>query len=72
MKKILVLVAATFMLLLAGGCANMPGFGIAPDRMEVPDTYKMQVIEKYAKQSGMRVIWMREPTKLVDRPPAGS
>ena len=48
MRKILVLVAATFMLLLAGGCANMPGFGIAPDRMEVPDTYKMQVIEKYA------------------------
>ena len=50
-----------------GGCANFPGFGIAADRVEVVDYRKMQFIEEHAKRSGITVIWLRQPTKLVDR-----
>lgn len=71
MKRVLALAAATFAVLLSGGCANMPTFGIAPDRMEVVDYQKMDLIDNYAKRTGMIVIWMRQPTRLVDRP-AGS
>lgn len=68
MKKIvaLVVVAAASVGLL-GGCANMPGFGIAADRVEIVDYRKMQVIEEQAKRGGVTVIWLRQPTKLVDR-----
>ncbi|MBL0121573.1 MAG: hypothetical protein IPP88_02205 [Betaproteobacteria bacterium] len=72
MKKILALLAATFAVALLGGCASMPSFGIAADRMEVVDYQKMDLIDNYAKRTGMIVIWMREPTRLVDRPAAGS
>lgn len=72
MKKVLALIFAAFSVLLLGGCAAMPGFGIAADRMEVVDYQKMQLVDNYAKRTGMIVIWMREPTRLVDRPAAGS
>ena len=67
MKKVLAFVVATLMVGLLGGCANMPSFGIAADRMEVVDYQKLRLIEDYAKRTGMTVIWMREPTRLVDR-----
>ncbi|MEO8103501.1 MAG: hypothetical protein ABI790_13320 [Betaproteobacteria bacterium] len=71
MKRALVVVAA-LLAVLSGGCANLPSFGIAADRMEVVDYRKMAVIEDYAKRTGMTVIWLRQPTKLVDKVPAGS
>ena len=67
MKRVLSLVVATLMVGLLGGCANMPSFGIAADRMEVVDYQKMQLVEDYAKRTGMTVVWFRQPTRLVDR-----
>ena len=72
MKKVFAVIFATSSVALLGGCAVMPSFGIAADRMEVVDYQKMQLIDNYAKRTGMIVIWMREPTRLVDRPAAGS
>ncbi len=67
MKKVLVMLAATGAVLVSGGCANAPTFGIAPDRVEVVDYQKMVLVEDYAKRTGMTVIWMRQPTRLVDK-----
>ena len=67
MKRVLALVAATLTAGLLGGCANMPSFGIAADRMEVVDYQKIHLIEDYAKRTGMTVVWLRTPTRLVDR-----
>ena len=67
MKKILALVVAVMAMGLLGGCASFPSWGIAADRVEVVDYRKMQFIEEYSKRSGITVIWLREPTKLVDR-----
>jgi hypothetical protein len=72
MKNILVGVAASFAVGLLGGCANLPGFGVAADRVEVVDYRKVELIEDYAKRSGITVIWIRQPTRLVDRVAAGN
>ena len=49
---------------MMGGCANI---GLAPDRMEVVDYQKMDLINDYAKRTGMTVIWVRQPTRTVDK-----
>ena len=67
MNKIVALVVFAAAAGLLGGCANMPSFGIAADRVEIVDYRKMQFIEEQAKRSGVTVIWLRQPTKLVDR-----
>lgn len=72
MRKILVLVTAVLAVGLLDGCAGMPTFGVASDRVEVVDYRKMQLIDDQAKRIGVTVIWMRAPTKLVDRATAGS
>ena len=72
MKKILALVAATVAAGLLGGCAGLPDFGVAADRVEVVDYQKMRLVEEHAKRNGVTVIWMREPTRWVDRVAAGN
>lgn len=72
MKKSLVSMGAALATALLGGCANLPGFGIAPDRVEVVDYRKISLVESYAKRNGMVVIWLRQPTRIVDRPANGS
>lgn len=72
MKKVLVLIAATCAVLLSGGCATAPAFGVAADRVEVVDYRKMAIIERYAMRSGMQVIWLHQPTKIVDKVASGS
>ena len=67
MKKIVALVVVASAVGILGGCANMPSFGIAADRVEIVDYRKMQFIEEHAKRNGVTVIWLRQPTKLVDR-----
>ena len=67
MKKIVSLVVVAAAVGFLAGCANMPSFGIAADRVEIVDYRKMQFIEEQAKRSGVTVIWLRQPTKLVDR-----
>ena len=64
MKKFISLLVASAALALLGGCANI---GLAPDRMEVVDYQKMDLINDYAKRTGMTVIWVRQPTRTVDK-----
>lgn len=64
MKKVISLFAAGAVLALLGGCANI---GLAPDRVEVVDYQKMDLVNDYAKRTGMTVIWVRQPTRTVDR-----
>ena len=55
-----------------GGCANLPQFGIAPDRVEVVDYQKNNLVERYARRNGAMVIWLNQPTRIVDRTANGS
>ncbi len=71
MKKLSVLGAVVLMTILSGGCATSSSFGIASDRVEVVDIQKVKLIEDYAKRTGLTVIWMRQPTKIVDRAASG-
>ena len=71
MKKLSVLGAVALMTILSGGCATSSSFGIASDRVEVVDIQKVKLIEDYAKRTGLTVIWMRQPTKIVDRAASG-
>ena len=71
MKKLSVLSAVVLMTILSGGCATSSSFGIASDRVEVVDIQKVKLIEDYAKRTGLTVIWMRQPTKIVDRAASG-
>ena len=57
MRNILVLVTAVLAVGLLGGCAGMPTFGVASDRVEVVDYRKMQLIDDQAKRIGVTVIW---------------
>ena len=67
MRKILVLVIGVLAVGLLGGCAGMPSFGVANDRVEVVDYRKMQFIDEQARRTGVSVIWLRPATKVVDR-----
>ena len=64
MKKIgfLLVTGAAFCAL--SGCA---GLGLAPDRVQVVDYKKMQVIDDHARRSGLTVIWLNQPTRTVDK-----
>ena len=72
MKKSLVLMGALLATALLGGCANLTNFGIATDRVEVVDYQKMNLVENYARRNGMVVLWLHQPTRIVDRPANGS
>ena len=71
MKQLSVLGAVALVAILSGGCATSSSFGIASDRVEVVDIQKVKLIEDYAKRTGLTVIWMRQPTKIVDRAASG-
>ena len=71
MKNLSVVGAVTLVAILSGGCATSSSFGVASDRVEVVDVQKVRAIEDYAKRTGLTVIWMRQPTKIVDRAAAG-
>ncbi len=71
MKKLSVVGAIALVAVLSGGCATSSSFGVAPDRVEVVDMQKVKLIEDYAKRTGLTVIWMRQPTKIVDRVASG-
>lgn len=72
MKKSLVLMGALLATVLISGCANLTHVGIATDRVEVVDYQKMNLVESYARRNGMTVLWMHQPTRIVDRPANGS
>lgn len=68
MKKSLVLMGALLATALPGGCANLAHFGIAPDRVEVVDYQKINLVENYARRNGVTVLWLHQPTRIIDRP----
>ena len=71
MSKLSVVSAVALVAVFSSGCATTSSFGVAPDRIEVVDVQKVKLIEDYAKRTGLTVIWMRHPTKIVDRAASG-
>lgn len=67
MKRIVYLVAVGGVFCGLGGCAMFSSVGLGPERVEVVDHRKMQLIDNEARRSGVTVIWLRQPTKTVDR-----
>ena len=72
MKKSLVMMGTVLATAVLGGCANLPQFGVAPDRVEVVDYQKINLVERYARRNGAMVIWLNQPTRIVDRTANGS
>ena len=72
MKKSLVIMGTVLATTLLGGCANLTHFGIAPDRVEVVDYQKINLVERYARRNGSLVIWLNQPTRIIDRTANGS
>lgn len=67
MKKAIVLGLGAA-LLLCGACAS-PGGGSG--YQEVVDTQKMDLVDRWARQNNVTVIWVNRPTRSVPVP-AGS
>ena len=64
MKKILSVFVAGVAYCALSGCAII---GLPPDRVQVVDYQKMQIVDDHAKRTGMTVIWLNQPTRIVDR-----